>query len=228
MPENDDYENFLVVDDSEANRLLLSFMLQELGYQTDEAENGEKAVEMALEFDYSAIFMDINMPIMDGSEATETLRSINFDKPIFACSAEDNSNKIKQLINLGFTDFICKPIEPQKVKGLLEKNSITPEKTNPLNDENYQHKLDQLSKRFVENIPVILTKIDRAVEKKSIADLKRIGHKLKGTASQFGFDRVAKIGRDIEAAINKSKIPLAIEKAIFLKAELNKIRESKQ
>jgi len=219
-------KKILVVDDSESNRLLLSFMLQELGYQTDDTDNGEKAVEMALEFDYSALFMDINMPIMDGLEATKVLRSINFDKPIFACSAEDEPNKIKKFMNLGFTGYICKPIEAIGIQALLEQHSITSDEVESVKNENYQNKLDQLSKRFVENIPVILTKIDRAVENNSIADLKRIGHKLKGTASQFGFDRVAKIGRDIETAINKSKIPVALEKAIFLKAELNKIRKN--
>ena len=114
----------LVVDDSEANRLLLSFILQEFGYQTDGAENGEKAVEMALEFDYEAVFMDINMPVMSGTQATETLRSINFNRPIFACSAEDNPTKIKQFINSGFTAFICKPIEPQGVRELLDRKSV--------------------------------------------------------------------------------------------------------
>ena len=120
MPDNN--PKILIVDDSEANRLLLSFMLQELGFKTESAENGEKGVEMALEYDYCAIFMDLNMPVMGGVESMEILRGINFEEPIFVCSAENNSSKIERLISSGFTDFICKPIEPKGVQELLEKH----------------------------------------------------------------------------------------------------------
>ncbi len=214
----------LVVDDSETNRLMLSFMLQDMGYRVDEVENGEKAVEMALEYRYLAIFMDINMPVMNGSEATEILRNLHFEAPIFACSAEDSQKKIKQFLTKGFTDFIAKPVEPEQLNHLLQKYPFQQCINEPSDDLAYLQKLKQLKQRFIDNIPVIINKIHLALKKESWTDLKRIAHKLKGSASQFDFDLVTKISRDIELAINKNKIDFALEKTEYLLTELNKIK----
>jgi len=217
----------LVVDDSETNRLMLSFMLQELSFTTDEVENGEQAVEQALEFDYAAVFMDLNMPVMDGLEATNVLYNLSYERPIFACSAEDDPAKIKKLLDSGFTDFMPKPIEPEDVEAILQKHHIENQSTHAINDEAFQQKLDQLCRRFLRNIPTIISKINRTVNSDDLTGLKRIAHKLKGTASQFGFDKITIIGRDIELAISKDKIPIAIEKANFLIGELEKILREK-
>ncbi len=213
----------LVVDDSETNRLLLCFILEGLNFDCDEASNGEKAVELAMEFNYAAVFMDLNMPVMSGQEATEILRRINFETPIFACSAEDNSEKIEKLLESGFNDFVAKPIEPENIGDILNKHKISRTQKPSADDDAYQKKLSQLSNRFVNNLPIIIRKIERSLSNNSLSELKRIAHKLKGTASQFGFDKVAIIGRDIESAINKSKFSTALEKANFLIAELKKI-----
>lgn len=220
-----DQVKILVVDDSEANRLLLSFMLEELEFDCDEAEDGEKAVELAMEFDYVAVFMDLNMPLINGIEATEILRSLNFEQPIFACSAEDNSEKIKQLLNSGFNDFVAKPIEPDVISNILAKHAINKELVSSVNNSAYQQKLEQLSNRFIENLPVMITKIELSLKNNSLSELKRSAHKLKGTASQFGFNKVAMIGRDIESAINKSKLSVALDKTAFLISELKKIEK---
>lgn len=215
----------LVVDDSESNRLLLSFILQELGFEIDTAENGEKAVEMALEYDYAAIFMDLNMPVMSGTEAVNILRGINYQPPLFACSAEDNPDKIESLISSGFNEFTHKPVAPEDIREILQKYNIVENSPSPVSDKALQQKLDQLSIRFINNIPVIIKKTSKALETQSIEDLKRIAHKLKGTASQFGFEKITKIGRDIELAINKDKISIALDKAPFLISELKRIVE---
>jgi len=215
----------LIVDDSESNRMLLAFLLEELGYDTAHAENGEIAVEKALEFNFDAVFMDINMPVMDGQEATNILRGINFDKPIFACTAENSPEKIKNLKKQGFTDYISKPVEAEDIQKALSQYILASSSKIVSNDEKYQQKLEQLKQRFITNIPVVLLKIERALENKSIADLKRVAHKLKGTASLYGFDKLSTLGRDIELAINKSQLPLAFEKTSLLQTELLKIKQ---
>ncbi len=212
----------LVVDDSASNRLLLSFMLQELGYVIEEAENGEQAVEKALETDFVAIFMDLNMPVMNGVEATEILRNLSFESSIFACSAEDNPEKIEKLLHSGFNDFVPKPIEPECINSLLRKHSVKMQPELTIDNNAYKLKLEQLSNRFIDNIPVIVAKAEKALANNSIADLKRIAHKLKGTASQFGFDKVTRISKDIESAINKGKISAALDKTHFLISELKR------
>jgi len=220
---DNNHTKVLIVDDSETNRLMLSFMLQNFSLATDEVDNGERAVEHAFEFDYAAIFMDLNMPVMDGLEAMIVLRDLNYEPPIIACSAEDDPAKIKELFDSGFTDFLSKPIEPEDIEKVLKKYQITNHAKITIKDEAFQQKLTQMSERFVQNIPTIISKINRALKNDDITGLKRIAHKLKGTASQFGFEHITKIGRDIEQAINKEKIPVAIEKIHFLINKLEKI-----
>ena len=215
----------LVVDDSSSNRLMLSFVLQEMGYETDDVENGEIAVEKALEFSYIAIFMDINIPVMNGVEAAEILRNLNFIAPIFAYSAEDDPIKISEYIDIGFTDYLIKPIEPTLVAELLSSHNLKPEiqAQDTLTDKSYQDKLDQLANRFRKNVPIVLKNVNIALKNHSMQDLQRIAHKLKGTASQFGFNIIAKLGRDIELAIKQGNLELALEKVSFLIKELKKV-----
>lgn len=218
----------LTVDDSETNRLLLRFTLEELGYLVEEAENGEKAVEAALENNYAAIFLDINMPIMDGLEAAEILTNLHYDAPIFACSAEENPDVIKNLLDGNFSAFISKPIEPRNIIEALQKFDILSSEKPAEIKIAHQQKIDQLTSRFIENVPVIIHKIKAAVADNQISDLKRLSHKLKGTASQFGFERVTRISREIESAIDKEKLPIAIEKTSYLIFELEKIKYESQ
>jgi len=217
-------KNILIVDDSEANRLLLAFILEELGFLTDEAANGEIAVEKALEFEYAAVFMDINMPVMNGEEATEILGNLLFEAPIIACSAEDNPTKIQHFLASGFSQYVAKPVEPEVVEKALQRCGVNNSSQQKADDSAFQEKLGQLGNRFINNLPVMIRKVETAVQSQSFVDLKRIAHKLKGTASQFGFDNVAKIGRDIESAINKDKNAIALEKASFLIDELTRIK----
>jgi CheY-like chemotaxis protein len=215
-------QKILIADDSEPNRLLLSFFLEELGYQVSQAENGEKAVEKALANHYSALFMDINMPLMDGLKATILLRDISFGPPIFACSAENDVEKIQHYLNSGFTDTITKPIEFNTVSHLLQKH-LKVNESHCIDDVAFQEKLSQLSNRFVENVPVIINKISTALKKHSLTDLKRITHQLKGTSSQFGFEKITQISNDIESSLKKGKLDIAIHKSNFLILELKKI-----
>ena len=222
MPSSSSSTLILIVDDSEANRMLLAFLLEELGFDVAQAENGEQAVEVALEIDCQVVFMDINMPVMNGIEATSLLRGINFNKPIIACTAEDTPEKLAEFKEKGLNDYISKPIELEDIQKILKKFDITAT-NDSVEDKEYQQKIEQLTHRFLNNIPVVLAKIDRAIEVNSLSDLKRIAHKLKGTASTYGFDKISILGKDIELAINKSKIPMAIEKTQFLKNELQKL-----
>lgn len=218
----------LIVDDSETNRLLLQFTLEELGYLVDEVENGEKAVEAALEFEYVAVFMDINMPIMGGLEATQILNNLNYSSPIIACSAEENSEVIDQFIDTGFSAFVPKPIEPVEIINVLKTLDITSSVKSLELSAEHLNKIQQLTERFVGNLPAIIHKVESALNNNSSEDLKRSCHKLKGTASQFGFDKVTKISGDIESAINKSKFTIATDKAEFLLFELKKISNAQQ
>lgn len=110
-------ETILIVDDSRDNRNLLKIILKKHGYVLFEAANGEEALEIALQQNIDLILLDIVMPVKDGYETCETLKSQKDteDIPIIFLSAKgDAADKIKGL-KLGAADYITKPFNKAEV-----------------------------------------------------------------------------------------------------------------
>lgn len=109
----------LVAEDIEINREIAAAILEETNATIDFAENGEQAVEMfvAMPDKYSAILMDIQMPKMDGYEATRHIREIDAGKniPIIALSANSFKEDVDEALKAGMNAHIGKPINPTEL-----------------------------------------------------------------------------------------------------------------
>jgi PAS domain S-box-containing protein len=114
----------LVVDDSTDNRLLVGYYLTKLGMQFDAAENGKVGVEKASEQDYDIIFMDLQMPEMDGFQALRLLRNKKYRKPVIALTAHAMKGDKERCLEAGFDDYLCKPLTKDSVRKSLEINLI--------------------------------------------------------------------------------------------------------
>jgi CheY-like chemotaxis protein len=116
--ENRDYHgcNVMIAEDVEINREIMESVLAETGIDIDFAENGQKAVLMFVEHPekYDLIFMDIQMPEMDGFEATRQIRAINSaaaaDIPIVAMTANVFKEDIDNCLAAGMNNHLGKPI----------------------------------------------------------------------------------------------------------------------
>ncbi|OYY45384.1 MAG: hypothetical protein B7Y56_05530 [Gallionellales bacterium 35-53-114] len=107
--------HILVVDDEPLNREVAHEQLQNAGLDVDTAEDGAEAVVMARHKNYAAIFMDMQMPNMDGLDATRQIREISgyLDTPIIAITGNAFSEDKKRCIEAGMDDFLTKPIYPE-------------------------------------------------------------------------------------------------------------------
>ncbi len=108
----------LVVDDSEESRLLLVKLLQNIGFDVLEAENGQVAMLIWKTWKPHLILMDTRMPVMDGMTATQRLRNLNQnhdDLSIIAITASDFTKAKNELKKAGFDDVISKPVSPEIV-----------------------------------------------------------------------------------------------------------------
>ncbi len=118
----------LIVDDNTMNQKILGLMLEKFNLKIDYANNGLEAVNHVKKHDYDMIFMDIQMPIMDGLEATKIIKKsekfISKPIPIIAVSASAYSDDRKEATNFGVDDFISKPVELKKLHNLLIKYSL--------------------------------------------------------------------------------------------------------
>ena len=134
-PENEFFElaggRVLLVEDNPVNQLLTRRILERQGLSVDIAHNGSEALDfMDREGEYNLIFMDLEMPVMDGFEAISRIRSKEENQgnvPIIALTAHAMSNNMKRCRDLGCNDFITKPVNLGKITQILIKY-LSPEK----------------------------------------------------------------------------------------------------
>ncbi|MFJ8261354.1 response regulator transcription factor [Rummeliibacillus sp. NPDC094406] len=118
--------SILVVDDEDRIRRLLKMYLEREGYEVEEAENGEQAVEKALVNDYHCILLDIMMPEKDGLEACEEIRNQKTTPIILLTAKGEEANRV-QGFESGADDYIVKPFSPRevvlRVKAILRRSA---------------------------------------------------------------------------------------------------------
>jgi len=114
----------LIVDDDEKNLKLMRILIQNAGYETIEAENGEEAVRLAKEHIPALILMDKRMPVMDGITATKILKAepTTARIPIIATTASAmKGDRERIILESGCDDYVPKPINAKSFMNLVNK-----------------------------------------------------------------------------------------------------------
>ena len=111
----------LVVEDNPLNMLVLTRVLASLGFSYECAENGKVACEMVTKKQYGVIFMDLNMPVMDGFEASKAIHIFDGAIPIVVVTANTSENDITYANECGAQDHIFKPIDQQAIIDVLTR-----------------------------------------------------------------------------------------------------------
>ncbi len=136
----------MVVEDNEMNIKYISSLLKKWNLKADISWNGQEAIDNFKKKHYDLIFMDLNMPVMDGFEATRVLRKTphpNRNVPIIALTASTFLSKKELALQAGMTDFLSKPFTPEQLAEIL--NKYAPEDLSALAEI---HTEDNLSFRF--------------------------------------------------------------------------------
>lgn len=121
----------LVVEDMALNQLLMKTLLDDFGFQSDIAANGKIAIDKMRGGKYDIILMDLQMPEMDGFEATHYIRnSLNLNIPIMALTADVTTVDVAKCKAVGMNDYIAKPVDERilyaKMVGLIKKAAPVP------------------------------------------------------------------------------------------------------
>lgn len=121
-------KRILVVDDEDRIRRLLRMYLEREGFQIDEAEDGEKALKMALSRDYDLIILDLMLPGMDGLDVCKGIRSKKATPIIMLTARGEEVNRVEGF-EVGTDDYVVKPFSPRelvhRVKAVLRRSSAT-------------------------------------------------------------------------------------------------------
>lgn len=126
VPQSPTTKRILLVEDSEANQQLALRILQKAGYVVDVAENGQRAVEQVQAGRYDLILMDIQMPVMDGFEATTSIRQHEQQTgqesvPIIALTAHAIEGYRERCLESGMDDYLTKPIKRDRLLEAIEE-----------------------------------------------------------------------------------------------------------
>ncbi|CAM4450177.1 histidine kinase [Paenibacillus tarimensis] len=127
--ESDDAAQILVAEDNEVNQKLAIRMLEKLGYKADVAENGQEVLNRLKKRRYGVILMDIQMPVMDGLEATRLICDQvpeELRPHIIAMTANVLPGDREKCLAAGMSDFISKPIRLDKLRTLLQEYLFSP------------------------------------------------------------------------------------------------------
>jgi CheY-like chemotaxis protein len=128
LEQNTDVKNtkILVAEDMELNQLLMKTLLDDFGFECEIASNGKIAIEKLKEKKYDIVLMDLQMPEMNGFEATQHIRkNMKLDIPIIALTADVTTIDVEKCKEVGMNDYISKPVDERllysKLIGLIKK-----------------------------------------------------------------------------------------------------------
>jgi len=202
----------LLAEDNPNNQALISLLINKTGAQVDIVENGEQAVTQALAGNYDLVLMDMQMPIMDGLEATDMLRKSSFNKPVIAITANARKEDIDKCKQAGCNDFLSKPIDREAFFQTLVEH-LMQDATN--DDTSYDELLEdekQLRKLFVSGLPLTLENINTAFSSGDDAKLAKLMHELKGMGGTFGFPEITINVAELENILRNNQKELMPDK----------------
>ncbi len=195
----------LLAEDNPVNQTVAVRLLEKMGHTVMVVANGRDAVLMLAEQEFGLVLMDVQMPEMDGFEATRAIRekeaTTHKHIPILAMTAHAMKGDRERCLAVGMDGYIAKPISPAELFAEIERFTPrpepTPQKPPPsgndcidwqaawANLEGDRNLLSELALLFLDNLPQQMEAIHRAVDKAQNHDLERLAHRLKGSVGNF-------------------------------------------
>ena len=202
----------LVADDNPVNRLVIEGMLAKHGVTSDIAENGLDVLARLGERDYDAVFMDCQMPEMDGYAATAAIRAGEGGErriPIVAMTAHAMAGDRERCLRAGMDDYLSKPLRPDELDRVLARwLRLGPlaAATSLLVDDarvrtlrnDYADIAGQLAVLFADSTPALLDELGDAYDGDDDEAMRRAAHKLKGSCQNVGATFMATLAGWIE------------------------------
>ena len=214
----------LVVEDNATNQIVALKILEKLGYNADAVADGAEALTSLSSISYDLVFMDCQMPDMDGFEATRRIRSkqsgvLNSRVPVIAMTARAMRGDREKCLEAGMDDYLSKPVEPAAMAAVLERwlgeepateapvaldtsavlsvfdRSVF--KNRLMGDEDI---MKLVIEKFLSDFPEELDRLAAVAAKGDSAGAWQLGHKMKGSAANLSANALRAVAREIEKA----------------------------
>ena len=190
----------LVAEDNQMNQQLIRHLMRQWGLDYLLVNNGREAVEALRREPFAAVLMDIQMPDMDGYDATQAIRGeLHSDVPIIAMTAHAMTGEKERCLSYGMNDYISKPIKEHELYTILQQHyqpmPETPAQA-PVINLNYLHELslgdtefeNAIVRQFVVQVPEELALLQEAVLARNYTQIKSIAHGMKSSVAYLGLN----------------------------------------
>jgi CheY-like chemotaxis protein len=243
----------LLAEDDMTNQQVALIILERLGFRADAVVNGKEALKALEGTHYDLVFMDVQMPEMDGLRATRNIRHpesgvLNHQVPIIAMTAHAMKEDRDRCFEAGMNDYVSKPIEPQELIEAIERQlSGSEESARPevavktaLSEKSEEEVFDraalldrvggneELLKKvigvFMGDIPEQLEQLKQAVNDNDAALVKERAHRIKGSSANIGAQAMRELALEIEAAGRDCRLENALPLVGKLDQALERLR----
>ncbi|RYD82396.1 MAG: response regulator [Sphingobacteriales bacterium] len=215
-------KRLLVVEDNLMNQKLATLILEANGLEVSVAANGTDAIAVLKQESFDVILMDIQMPVMDGYEATRILRNdLGISTPVIAMTAHALAGEKEKCISAGMNDYISKPYKEAELLAKIRQLNFVetgtpPTKATGIIDFSFLKKQTKNNKKFIAEMVAIfiqqhpkdLTALKNAIETKDFLSIYKITHTIRNSIVFFGLEQkieeplmqMEKLARDENAA----------------------------
>src|SRR5919201_3030968 len=220
----------LLVEDNEVNQRLALLLLEKLGYTADVAGNGLEALAALRRERYDVVFMDVEMPELDGLQASRRIQREwpPAERPrIVAMTANAMEGDRETCFAAGMDDYLSKPIRPDDLAGALAR--CTPRAAAEAVDASVLDRLEaatgdpafvaELVETFLREGPALL----RTIRRSDVDDVRRAAHTLKSNARTFGATALAELCQELESAANTPGFDAAADLPVRIEAEYARV-----
>jgi len=202
----------LVADDSPDLRDLLLFQLGELGLACTPVADGFEAVEAATQGGFDAVLLDMEMPRMSGWEAAHVLRARGYDRPIIALTAHESEHDAERALAGGCDRVLRKPCSIESLHAALAPlfgGAPAPSAGTVDSTVRVDPRIADLVQGFLDGARRDIAQARAALDARDLDAVRLIGHTLRGSASSYGFDALARFGGLLEHAARNGDVDSA-------------------
>jgi PAS domain S-box-containing protein len=241
----------LVAEDNVINQKVAIKLLDKLGYHADPVGNGREAVEALKMIPYDIVLMDVQMPEMDGFEATKMIRDskssvLNSDVPIVAMTAHAMKGDREKCLSAGMNDYISKPVQPDVIAAMIQKwtnsNSGNQKSRGYMMSRKDVRIFDQTSllervngdvelfhemiELFLEQTPKLINDLSTSVEAVDVVAVNHHAHSLKGSSKTIAANALAEVAFQMELASKKSTLEKSVDLMDKIKFEFDEFKQA--
>ena len=218
----------LVVEDNEANQRLIVYMLKDAGYTAEIVRNGQDCLQILEKADFDLVLMDMQMPVMDGYQATRSIRRISKwqDLPIIALTAHAIKGDAEKCLEAGCNAYLAKPFTREQLLSIIRHAQHKRIKARADNQLRQDQIIQALIPEFLDDLEEMMVQIEKALGEGNLQLVLDISHDIKGSAGLYGLKIISDLGAELNQSIKQGEVTGLVKLKERMWAEVLKARQA--